>query len=162
MPLGHPLAARQSVTFQDLDGLSLLAHRNALAWMELCRRKLPHSNLLAQDSLESLHQLIDSSTLPAFGSVRALERERPRENRVAVPLQDAEARATYYLACLQGEQKRYSGLFRRVRGGIWVSPVAGALVPNAGSVAVILNSAFLLQRRRKLPLEEERQPTLLS
>lgn len=111
MPLGHPLAARQSVTFQDLDGLSLLAHRNALAWMELCRRKLPHSNLLAQDSLE-----IDSSTLPAFGSVRALERERPRENRVAVPLRDAEARATYYLACLQGEQKRYSGLFRRVRG----------------------------------------------
>lgn len=94
MPLGHPLAARQSVTFQDLDGLSLLA----------------------QDSLESLHQLIDSSTLPAFGSVRALERERPRENRVAIPLQDAEARATYYLACLQGEQKRYSGLFRRVRG----------------------------------------------
>ena len=107
MPLGHPLAARQSVTFQDLDGFSLLAHRNALAWMELCRRKLPHSNLLAQDSLESLHQLIDSSTLPAFGS---------RENRVAIPLQDAEARATYYLACLQGEQKRYSGLFRRVRG----------------------------------------------
>ena len=121
MPLGHPLAARQSVTFQDLDGLSLLAHRNALAWMELCRRKLPHSNLLAQDSLESLHQLIDSSTLPAFGSVRALEWERPRENRVAIPL-----------------------------------------VPNAGSVAVILNSAFLLQRRRKLPLEDERQPTLLS
>ena len=116
MPLGHPLAARQSVTFQDLDGLSLLAHRNALAWMELCRRKLPHSNLLAQDSLESLHQLIDSSTLPAFGSVRALERERPRGNRVAVPLRDAEARATYYLACLQGEQKRYNGLFRRVRG----------------------------------------------
>lgn len=38
----------------------------------------------------------------------------------------------------------------------------GALVPNAGSVAVILNSAFLLKRRRKLPLEEERQPTLLS
>ena len=94
MPLGHPLAARQSVTFQDLDGLSLLA----------------------QDSLESLHQLIDSSTLPAFGSIRALEWERPRENRVAIPLRDAEARATYYLACLQGEQKRYSGLFRRVRG----------------------------------------------
>lgn len=94
MPLGHPLEARQSVTFQDLDGLSLLA----------------------QDSLESLHQLIDSSTLPAFGSVRALEWERPRENRVAIPLQDAEARATYYLACLQGEQKRYSGLFRRVQG----------------------------------------------
>ena len=110
MPLGHPLAARQSVTFQDLDGLSLLAHRNALAWMELCRR------MLAQDSLESLHQLIDSSTPPAFGSIRALEWERPRENRVAVPLRDAEARATYYLACLQGEQKRYSGLFRRVRG----------------------------------------------
>ena len=94
MPLGHPLEARQSVTFQDLDGLSLLA----------------------QDSLESLHQLIDSSTLPAFGSIRALEWERPRGNRVAIPLQDAEARATYYLACLQGEQKRYSGLFRRVRG----------------------------------------------
>ena len=83
VPLGHPLAARQSVTFQDLDGFSLLAHQNALAWMELCRRKLPHSNLLAQDSLESLHQLIDSSTLPAFGSVRALERERPRENPVS-------------------------------------------------------------------------------
>ena len=66
--------------------------------------------------MESLHQLIDSSTLPAFGSIRALEWERPRENRVAIPLRDAEARATYYLACLQGEQKRYSGLFRRVRG----------------------------------------------
>lgn len=105
MPLGHPLAARQSVTFQDLDGLSLLAHRNALAWMELCRRKLPHSNLLAQDSLESLHQLIDSSTLPAFGSIRALEWERPRGNRVAIPLQDAEARATL-LPSLPGKGSR--------------------------------------------------------
>ena len=111
------MAARQSVTFQDLDGLSLLAHRNAPGLDgALPPQSCPHSNLLAQDSLESLHQLIDSSTLPAFGSIRALEWERPRENRVAIPLQDAEARATYYLACLQGEQKRYSGLFRRVRG----------------------------------------------
>ena len=43
-----------------------------------------------------------------------------------------------------------------------ISPVAGALVPNAGPVAVILNSAFLLKRRRKLPLEEGSQTTLLS
>lgn len=161
MPLGHPLAARQSVTFQDLDGLSLLAHRNALAWMELCRRKLPHSNLLAQDSLESLHQLIDSSTLPAFGSIRALEWERQGKPGGSPPAGCGGPRHLLPRLPARGAE----ALQRPVppgAGGIWVSPVAGALVPNAGSVAVILNSAFLLKRRRKLPLEEERQTTLLS
>lgn len=118
LPREHPLASRTQVTFQELDGLSLLAHRNALFWVEICRRKLPRSKLLAQDSVEILHELVDSSTLPAFSSDRAVERGYESEGRVTIPICDEDAFATYYLACLQSEKAKYDALFSAVRSAV--------------------------------------------
>ena len=92
--------------------MSLLAHRNAVFWVELCQRKLPHSKLLAQDSLEILHELVDSSTLPAFSSDRALEWQCSWGDRVAVPIRDKDAHTTYYLACRKEERERFVPVFR--------------------------------------------------
>lgn len=115
LPRDHPLAARESVSFQDLDGLSLLAHRSALFWVERCKQKLPHSRLLAQDSLESLHELVDASTLPAFSSDRVAEWGYESEGRVTIPIRDADAFATYYLTCLDSGKERFTGIFHAVR-----------------------------------------------
>lgn len=118
LPTEHPLASREAVTFQDLDGLSLLAHRNAVFWVEICKQKLPHSKLLAQDSVEILHELVDSSTLPAFSSDRAVERGCESEGRVTIPICDEDAFATYYLACLQSEKTKYNALFHAARSAV--------------------------------------------
>lgn len=118
LPRDHPLAARESVSFQELDGLSLLAHQSALFWMERCKQKLPHSRLLAQDSLESLHELVDSSTLPAFSSDRVAEWGYESEGRITIPIRDEDAFATYYLVCLQSDKAKYNGLFSAVRSAV--------------------------------------------
>ena len=131
LPDGHPLASQKEVSFQDLDGLSILAHRNAAFWVELCRRKLPHSRLLAQDSLETLHELVDSSTLPAFSSDRAVERGCESEGRVTIPIRDGEAYTAYYLVCLRSERRKYSAILepedvcRRAAGGTGGSNTKG-------------------------------------
>lgn len=114
LPQNHPLASRKEVSFQDLDGMSILAHRNAVFWVTLCRRHLPHSKLLAQDSLEVLHELVDSSSLPAFSSDLAVKQGYVSEDRVTLPITDKAACATYYLACLQSEKEKYASFFRAV------------------------------------------------
>ena len=87
-------------------------------WVEICKQKLPHSKLLAQDSVEILHELVDSSTLPAFSSDRAVERGCESEGRVTIPICDEDAFATYYLACLQSEKTKYNALFHAARSAV--------------------------------------------
>lgn len=111
----HPLAGRESVSFAELDGMSLLAHSTARFWMAICRAKLPHSRLLAQETLDSLQELVVASNLPVFSSDRIAVRSPRAEGRVRIPIRDAEARATYYLACLEEEKRRFAPVFSAVR-----------------------------------------------
>lgn len=121
IPANHPLAGRTEVSFRELDGMSILAHRNAAFWVEICRQNLPHSTLLAQDNLEILHELVDSSTLPAFSSDRAVERGCVSDGRVTIPIRDPAAYATYYLACLHTEKTRFRPVFDDINSAVYLT-----------------------------------------
>jgi DNA-binding transcriptional LysR family regulator len=114
----HPLAEQDSVTFEELKGLRILMTAHVGFWMDVTLEKLNASDLLIQNSMDALGELIDASNLPFFNSDQMLKAGYQPPDRVALPITDPEAHATYWIACLTSEQQKYRSVFSTVRGNI--------------------------------------------
>ena len=114
----HPLAKKESVSFEEIKGLRILMDGNVGFWMEACKDKLAQTDLLVQNSFDAFSELVQASRLPLFNSDRFIERGYAPPGRVSIPINDPEAHATYYLCCLASEQKPYRSLFNSVRGNL--------------------------------------------
>ena len=115
LPTEHPLAARDSVCFADLEGLSILAHGNAGFWLDVCREHLHTTKLLVQDSMEAMHELVEKTSLPTFDSDCTPEHRRGTSGRVTLPIRDDAACAVYYLVCRDAEKAAYQAVFQAAR-----------------------------------------------
>ena len=118
LPPDHQLAERQFVTFDDLRGNKVLLGAAIGFWMDICRRRLNTEDLLIQNSMEALYDLIEASTLPHFTSDRIMERGFSSPDRVTIPLEDPDAKTTYYIACLNSEKKKYGAVFSAAREAV--------------------------------------------
>lgn len=118
IPKDHPLAKKESVSFEELKGLRILMDGNVGFWMDVCREKLSQDDLLIQSSFDAFNELVQASRLPLFNSDCFLARGYEAPDRVSIPITDPEACATYYLCCLVSEQKTYRSLFNAVRGNL--------------------------------------------
>jgi DNA-binding transcriptional LysR family regulator len=114
----HPLAKQDSVTFEELKGLRILMTAHVGFWMDVTLEKLNASDLLIQNSMDALGELIDASNLPFFNSDQMLKAGYQPPDRVALPITDPEAHATYWIACLASEQQKYRSVFSAVRGNL--------------------------------------------
>jgi len=118
LPKDHPLAGLGSVSFEDLKSLRILMTAHVGFWMDITLEKLNPANLLIQNNMDALGELIDASNLPFFNSDRMLKAGHQPPDRVALPITDPEAHATYWIACLASEQQKYRSVFSAVRGNI--------------------------------------------
>jgi DNA-binding transcriptional LysR family regulator len=96
VPEGSPLASRRSVSFSDFDGETLLLFRSIGFWMDMVREHSPNSRLVVQDDRVVFTQLMNSTDMLCF-TTDAPENEGDVPGRVAVPIVDADAHATYFL-----------------------------------------------------------------
>lgn len=115
LPANHFLASRKSLSFQDLNGISILAHSGSGFWLEICKANLKETKLLIQDSMDTLHELVYASSLPVFNSSRAMKPCDTSDGRVTIPISDDSAYITYYLACLNSEKSKYNAIFNALR-----------------------------------------------
>lgn len=104
IPKNHPLAMKQSISFNDLDGVNILAHAGAGFWIDLCQQQIPHPQLIVQDKMQTLAQLVHASTLPVFNSNQT---HYDDPDRVNIPIRDKEATVIYYLICLKNNYQRF-------------------------------------------------------
>jgi DNA-binding transcriptional LysR family regulator len=111
----HRLAGREAVTFADLAGESILAWGNFSFWNDMLKRNLPDTNLLFQNDFDALDELIEKTDFPNFGSDRMAVAGYGQDTRVDIPVDEPEAHAAYYIACLDAEKERYGSLFNAVR-----------------------------------------------
>ena len=81
-------------------------------------KKLGSSDLLIQNSMDALGELIDASNLPFFNSDQMLKAGYQPPDRVALPITDPEAHATYWITCMASEQQKYRSVFSAVRGNM--------------------------------------------
>lgn len=95
----HPLAERESVTFDEINGFNLLLGSNLGFWNDLCHTKLTASKFLVQSDDFSLAEVIRQSSLPCFttdAAMRAGFRD-VGEDRISIPIIDPEVSVSFYL-----------------------------------------------------------------
>lgn len=112
-PAGHPLAGRDSVSFAELDGETMLLFSDIGFWHELHTAHMPHTRFLLQSDRDTFKQLVHASSLLSFVTDVSQRRDGPRPGRVSVPIRDPEAHAVYYCACLTRQRKLLEPLFRQ-------------------------------------------------
>ena len=116
VPEDHPLAIKQSVTFDELKGFRILMTSAIGFWMGVTLEHLSESDLLIQTSTDALAELIDASNLPFFNSDQMMRAGVEIPGRISLPITDDDAHATFWLACLASEQLKYRSLFSAIRG----------------------------------------------
>lgn len=100
-PVGHEMAARESVSFADLDGMTFLIYAGAGYWKDVCARRMPDSHYVVQDDYVLFSDLARTSPLPGFVTNVSRGR-RDIGGRVAVPLSDAEGETTFHMVFPEG------------------------------------------------------------
>lgn len=110
VPPAHPFALFKELSFQDLDGESVLLLSRIGFWNEICLKMIPQSHLLIQNDTDTFHELTRLSALPNFRSNITMMREENEDHRVTIPIIDKEASATYYAIYHKNDHKRFSSL----------------------------------------------------
>ena len=112
LPENHRFAGRESLTFAEMNGESMLLFSEIGFWDFVRSEKMPDSRFVTQSDRVSFAELVLASSLPSFASDVAVRHflETP-EGRVNVPISDPEATVTYYLVCKKEKRKDFAGLF---------------------------------------------------
>ena len=110
VPPAHPLALFNEISFDDLDGESVLLLSRIGFWNEICLKMIPQSHLLIQEDQTVFQELTRASALPNFRSNITMMREQKEDNRVAIPITDQEAHVTYYAIYHKNNATLFHGL----------------------------------------------------
>lgn len=95
LPTSHPLASRESVTFEELDGLTFMIFRDIGFWWGVCRHAMPRSEFLVQEDRNVFMQMVASSDVPSFATDQATGGQVA--GRIAVPIANLAATASFYV-----------------------------------------------------------------
>ena len=110
IPKDHVLSSRNTISFKELDGTSVLLRTNLGYWKKLNEEVIPHSNLLFQDDENVLDELIKASSLPSFRTNISLLRKKEEKNRIYIPFIDKEASVTFYAIYKKEYDQYFSSL----------------------------------------------------
>ena len=113
LPESHRLAKASTVSFADLDGESFLVLSEVGFWMDMLRRNIPHAHIVEQADRSVFEQLVRTTELISFVT-NITHESRGNLERVAVPIVDADAHATFYLSHLVDAPKRVRDIFQWV------------------------------------------------
>lgn len=112
----HPLAARQTILFPELDGQSFIAYGHEDLWTDMIKEKLPNSSFFFQENLDAIVSIALNSDIPTFSSDILLENvESYRTERANIPVSGAETTLTYYLVCKSAELPKWEPLLKKLR-----------------------------------------------
>ena len=115
VPEDHPIAGQESVSFEQMKGLRILVSQGIGFWMDICKKHLSVSDLLVQSGMEALGELVEASSLPVFSSDRIIDLGYEIPGRIAIPISDEDAHATYWVVCRAADQKKFRSIFNVVR-----------------------------------------------
>ena len=110
LPKGHRLATRDTVSFADLDGESFLVLSEVGFWMDMLRRHMPNANIVEQADRSVFEQLVRTTELLSFVT-NVTQATRAGFERIAVPISDADAHATFFLSALVDAPQRVLDIY---------------------------------------------------
>ena len=110
VPPTHPLANRDGVRFEDIDGENMILFSNIGFWHDIHTAKMPNSRFLVQNERFDFNELVNSSILPSFTTDLSMKHFGSNNNRINIPILDPEATATYYLVALKCDASLLDGI----------------------------------------------------
>lgn len=119
VPPAHPLALFPEISFDDLNGESVLLLSRIGFWNEICQKVIPQSHLLFQEDGQVFNELIKASALPNFRSDITMKQEGKSENRKAILISDPQAHVMYYGIYRKTDKKIFSSLLTEVQNLHW-------------------------------------------
>lgn len=111
LPKNHKYARRKRLTFNDMNGETMLLLADIGYWNFIKADKMPDSRFIIQKDLDNYNDLVHASSFPSFTSNLASKYYSVGDKRVNVPITDKEATVVYYLVCKIRDKERYSALF---------------------------------------------------
>ncbi|MEG0275793.1 MAG: LysR family transcriptional regulator [Coprobacillus sp.] len=118
LPPAHPLALFKEVTFQDLNGESILLLSHIGFWNEICLKYIPDSHLLIQSDETVFNEIKKASALPYFRTNITLSRNID-ENRVDIPISDDVAKAKYFAVFHKNKKEFFHFLKNGIKTFDW-------------------------------------------
>lgn len=113
----HPAAIYKDtgLYFKDMDGEPFLMAAQVGIWTDITRNHMPSSRLLLQSDVDSLTEIVNTSTLSSFATdiTMRIGGNTYRSGRICIPFLDDDATQNYYFACLARNENKYARLFRR-------------------------------------------------
>ena len=104
-PKSSRYAEMSSVSWTDINGETFLVFEQIGFWRDVHEGAMPDSQVIMQKDREVFIQLVESSDLLAF-TTDAVQNQGIIPGRVAVPIRDASAHATFYLIALKDASER--------------------------------------------------------
>ena len=105
LPADHRLANNHSLKFKDMDGEKMLLMSNIGFWYQIHLQTMLHSRFLLQQDRSVFHDLVELSSLPSFTSDYMVKINDNPKNRKCIPIDDPEAKATFYCCYLKENEK---------------------------------------------------------
>ncbi len=93
----HPLASRETLTMEDINGFNCLLYTDIGFWSNLCRRYMPSSKFLVQTDRFEFDELVRESNLPCFTTDYTDPAWSAYSGRVRIPITDEAVNVSYYL-----------------------------------------------------------------
>lgn len=109
----HELAGKSSVSMKDLNGYNFLLRSELGFWDKMCRQNMPASKFLVQNDEFEFNELVTNSSLPSFITDVAMDRHSIPQNRIAIPISDADANVSFYIAVKNAS--KYKALFSKLQ-----------------------------------------------
>lgn len=91
-----PLNNQTNITFNQLNGTSILVPSKTGYWSDLCKEKLPESLIIEQENFIAYKTLQANSTLATFRTNLTIPKFKELEDRIYLPIIDKEATLTFY------------------------------------------------------------------
>lgn len=114
IPPTHPLHDKKEVSFQDLDGETMLIYSQIGFWYDLHLKTMPNTQFILQDERHAFLKLVTSSTLPSFTTNLSIKREGKPEDRIIIPFTDDLAHVTFYFSILNKNKQKYIELIHKI------------------------------------------------
>ncbi|UTY40595.1 LysR family transcriptional regulator [Allocoprobacillus halotolerans] len=110
LPLSHRFANRKSISLKEMDGERMLLMSNIGFWHEMHQRTMPHTKFIIQNDRSIFYDLVELSSLPSFTSDYVMKTETMPQNRHIIPIEDKEAKATFYCWYLKENEIKLKSL----------------------------------------------------
>lgn len=118
LPPAHPLALFDKVSFDDLNGESILLLSRIGFWNEICLTYIPDSHLLIQNDETVFNEIVRSSALPHFRTNITLMCH-DSNNRINIPITDEAAKIKYYAVFHKSKKKLFQFLKKEITNIDW-------------------------------------------